>query len=1143
MHRYLEAIVSSEAGARMSPALRLAIHAIAAALAGMLLVTLLCQIPVAHRVDVGRFDAGYVRGFYDPERLDLPQARAYLNESDGSARWTRAESFLLFPQAGLPAEVTLRLRGWRADGSPPNVAILIDGREAYTGVTTGEWQEIRLAVQQSSLKPEDMLITLRVDTAPISAGDPRPAGVLVDAAEYRTARPPLQPYPAQLAWGALAGALLALALADTQWGRRAPWLRCLTPLRAWVAGMLLIGLAYLLLYRLQPAYPYPLRGLLPGVCALLGATMAVRYGPALAARRPTLPDVLAAGGIVVWTTAILLAAQDHVTLSVPGVEKDFRVFATRAIDLALIFRADGFYHLGYPLMLWCVAPLTEGNVFLAARLIAACAGAVFLGASWVLARCTLGRGPALAVLTMLALNPFVVQYALYIGSDMPFAAFCALTLALLARWTERKTAWLLILAGVAAGCAFLVRHPGILLFPFGVLVVWMRREARGARREGREAREARGTRQWRSARFISHLWRGARREAREAQGARQWRSARFISHLWRGAGCEAREARGAGQEAREVRGARQWRSARFISHLWRGAGQEAREARGAGQEAREARGAGQEAREARGAGQEAREARGAGQEAREARGAGQEAREARGAGQEAREARGAGQEAREARGAGQEAREARGAGQEAREARGAGQEAREARGAGQEAREARGAGQEAREARGAGQEAREARGAGQEAREARGARQWRSARFISHLWRGGGPEGREARETQQEANVQRSTFNAQRSTFNVSAFALAFCVAIAPQVIVNVRDTGNPFYNQQAKNIWLAVYGDSDWGRWNEVSNDVSLADVILEDPARVASAWWSNLRAFIGAGAESAGDAGQASQLRLLAFPANWLAVVGLVGWLALIGLRRRSPGFRADGGSAQEVPDDHIRAATHPDGRLISRRKGVRPVRRPSLRRWTSVRRFTKGDDNRGQRRSCRRRRRLHGAHLLSTHNHTPATPPFAALLLVWVALYTAVLAVGLPLQRFYLPLAPIYALAAAWTLALAIGALATRWAWHPARLWIIGVLVFLLLLWQGFALGAREVLDRQPADEVVAIRLVQQTVPSGEPLRAILAPGDPVGKYSAIAHRIVPPDQETRYLLHSSESGPRPDGTLIAVFGRYALVQVQQ
>lgn len=586
MHRYLEAIVSSETGTQASPALRLAIRAIAAALAGMLLVTLLCQIPVVHRVDVGRFDAGYVRGFYDPERLDWPQARTYLNGSDGSARWTRAESYLLFPQAGLPAEVTLRLRGWRADGPPPQVRILVDGREAYSSVTTDEWQEIRLAVKQPSLKPEDVLITIRSDVAPISVGDPRPAGVLVDAAEYRTARPPLQPYLAPLAWGALAGALLALALADTQWDARKSWRRFFTPLRAWIAGMLLIGLAYLLLYRLQPAYPYPLRGLMPGICAALGAVTTVRYGPALAARLPLLPDVLAVGGIVVWTAAILLAAQDHVTLSVPGVEKDFRVFATRAVDLALVFRADGFYNMGYPLLLWCVTPLTNGNVFLAARLIAAFLGAIFLGASWLLARCALGRAAALAALVMLALNPFVVQYALYIGSDMPFAAFCALTLALLAQWTDRKNAWLLVLAGIAAGFAFLVRHPGILLLPFGVLVVWMRYEARGARREGREGRKARDARH----------------------------------------------------------------------------------------------------------------------------------------------------------------------------------------------------------------------------------------------------EEREARETRQEATVR-------RSTFNVSTFAIAFFVAIAPQMVVNVRDTGNPFYSQQAKNVWLAVYGDSDWGRWNEVSNDVPLTDVILEDPARFAGA------------------------------------------------------------------------------------------------------------------------------------------------------------------------------------------------------------------------------------------------------------------------------------------------------------------
>ncbi len=766
----------------------MAINVIAASLAGMLLVMVLSQFPVVHYVDVGRYDAGYVRGFHDPERLDLPQARDYLIGSDGSARWTRAESYLLFPQAGLPARVMIRLRGWRSDGQPPRLSVLVDGREASIGVTTGEWQEIEVVLEHASLKPEDVLITLRTDAAPISAGDPRLAGVLVDAATYRTAGWPLQPYPAQLAWGALAGALLALTLADTRWSERKLWLRFFTPRRAWIAGMLLIGLAYLLLYRVQPVYPYPLRGLLPGVCSILGAIAAIRYGPKVTVRLPILPDALALAGIGVWVAAILAVAQDHVTLSVPGVEKDFRVFATRAVDLDLVFRADGFYHLGYPFLLWCVTPLTAGNPFLAARLIAACAGALFLVSSWWLARRVLGRGPALAALVMLALNPFVVQYALYIGSDMPFAALCTLTLALLAQLGDRRSVWRLALAGVIAGWAFLVRHPGILLLPLGIGVM---------------------------------------------------------------------------------------------------------------------------------------------------------------------------------------------------------------------------------------------------------------------------------------LNVERSTFNVQRSMPGVLAFTGAFLIAIAPQVIVNMRDTGNPLYNQQAKNVWLAVYGDSDWGRWNEVSNDIPLTEVILADLARFAGAWWSNLRTFIGAGAETDADAGQASQLRLLAFPANWLAVIGIIGWLAIIGLRRHAADDRAEASFSLALP----------------------PV----------------------------------------------------LLLLAWLALYTVALTVGLPLQRFFLPLTPVYAVAAAWTLQQTITVLTQRRAWDSSRLWVAGVLVLLLFLWQGFASGARDVLDRQPADETAIIRFIQQTLPSDAQLNAILTPGDPVGKYSAIAHRVVPPEQEARYLLHSAGAGPRPAGTIIATFGIYTLVQV--
>jgi 4-amino-4-deoxy-L-arabinose transferase-like glycosyltransferase len=794
MRQYLRTAAGGKTAMHPLTALMWAVRAIAASLAGMALVTILCQIPVSHHIDVGRFDAAYVRGFYDPERLDLPQARAYLHGSDGSARWTRAESYLLLPQAGLPAEVMIRLRGWRADSALPDFAILVDGYEVYTGATTGEWQEVRIPLRRVSLKPEDVLVTIRSGVAPVSAGDPRLVGVLVDTVVYRTAQPPLQPYPAQLAWGALAGGLLFLALTGVRGGGTVRWLRFVAPLRAWLIGMLLIGALYLFFYRIQPAYPYPLRGLLPGVCAALGAVVALRYSPALAARLPVLPDVLAVGGIAVWTTAVLLAAQDHVTLAVPGVEKDFRVFATRAVDLALVLRADGFYNLGYPFLLWLFVPLTDGNSFLAARLIAALAGMLLLGSAWWLARCLLGRAPALAALVALGLNPFVVQYALYVGSDMPFAALCTLALALLASHRIRGSLWLAALGGGVAGCAFLVRHPGVLLLPFGVFVLlWMRHEAR----------EARG----------------------------------------------------------------------------------------------------------------------------------------------------------------------------------------------------------------------------------------------------------------------------KPSTFHALVFAFAFSIAAAPQVIVNLRDTGQPLYNQQAKNVWLAVYGDSDWGRWNEVSNDVSLTDVILEDPGRFAGAWWTHLRAFIGSGAETTDDAGRASQLRLLAFPANWLAVIGLVGWLALLVYQGR---------------------------KALSRPHGAEEVQ--------------------------------------------PPLPPFAVPLLIWVTLYTLALAVGLPLQRFFLPLAPVYALAAAWTLLITIRALARHRALIPARLQIGALLILLLVLQSGFAIGVRDVIDGQPTDEVAAVRLVQQTLPPEESLRVVLAPGDPVGKYSAIVHRVAPPDRATRYLLHSAEAGAIPDGAVIAIAGKYTLVQVR-
>lgn len=792
MPQQLTAEAGGDSASHPRMALPFVIRALAAALVGALLVALLAQIPVTHAVDIGGYDAAYTRGFYDPERASASRNPGYLAGSNGAARWSRAESYLLFPQAALPADVTLRLRGWRADAAPPVITIGVAGGASTTIATSGEWQDVRLTIDGGWWKPEDVLITIAAPVAPIDPDDPRRVGILLDQAVYRTASPPLWPYPAQLAWGALAGALLYLALltlpAPTQEQpstRFARW----SPRRAWILGMALLAITYLFLYRFQPPYPYPLRGMLPVVCAALGALTALRHGPALAARLPALADISALCGIAIWLGAALLTAQAHITLSTPGVEKDFRVFATRAVDLDLVLRADGFYNLGYPLLLWLVAPFTDHNQFLAARAIAALAGALTLATGWLLARRLLGRGAALLALLALGLNPFMAQYALYVGSDMPFAALCALTLTLLIGGpASAPRRWVYVAAGLTAGAAFLVRHPGILLLPFGIVAILAQRAT---------------------------------------------------SH---------------GQSA---------------------------------------------------------------------------------------------------------------------------------------------------------------------------------------------PAG------------------ARRAAFESGLFALAFLLAIAPQLIVNARDTGDPLYSQQAKNVWLAVYVDSDWGRWNEVGNNIALSQVIADDPGRFAAAWWTNLRAFLGTGAEDTTEFGRATQLRLLTFPANWLAILGLALWLTLAVVRR---------------------------------------------------------------------------------NDRAPSVSRSYYLLAGWVALYAASLSVGLPLQRFVLPLTPIYALAAAWIIWQAARLMAERLSVAPARLAILAGVVLLAFLQDSFTIGARYVLDRQPAEEVAIIRLVEQRLPVGEPFGIALAPGDAVGKYSAIAHRVAPAETTPRYLLHHLAAGAPPAGETLVTAGSYTLLRIK-
>ncbi|NJP06808.1 MAG: phospholipid carrier-dependent glycosyltransferase [Chloroflexaceae bacterium] len=585
-------------------------HSLLFALLGATLIIFLYQLPVTHTIDIGSFDAGYVQGFHDPQRIaDATRHHEYLVGSDGSARWSRAVSYVVLPQAGLPASVTLRLRGWRESGEPPRLRIVLNGQHPLaTFRTTGDWEEHTVVIADGWSKPSDVVLELHSDTTSLP-DDGRDVGVLLDQVTYRVTAGRggwIMPYPAQVLGGAIAALLLALVVSGPM---RFGWL-------------LLIGLVFVFGYRAQPPiYPAPLRFLLPAVVLGLAAVLALRHGPCLVVRAGAWLDVLVGLFVLAWLAIVLILAQDHVTLSVPGVEKDFRVFATRTDSLAQVFQADPFYHLGYPALLWLVRPITDGNAFLAARLLAAISGAVLLLAGYWLARLVLPdpaapgahgqhRLAALLALLMLASSPFVVQYALYIGSDMPFAAASTLSVALLLRAGRASSGRLsgigwLVLAGVAAGCAFLVRHPGLLLLPWGILHVL----------------------------------------------------------------CV--------------------RSSADTAHPWR-------------------------------------------------------------------------------------------------------------------------------------------------------------PRILT-----------------------------------AALFAAGFVLAASPQLLVNVLQTGQPLFQYQAKNIWLGVYGGVDWGRWHDVPDNIGLLDVVLPDPVRFVQHWGQNMIGYIGSGAEDLSESGQALQLRLLHWPANWLAVLGWwAGW-----------------------------------------------------------------------------------------------------------------------------------------------------------------------------------------------------------------------------------------------------------------------
>lgn len=75
------------------------------------------------------------------------------------------------------------------------------------------------------------------------------------------------------------------------------------------------------------------------------------------------------------------------------------------------------------------------------------------------------------------------------------------------------------------------------------------------------------------------------------------------------------------------------------------------------------------------------------------------------------------------------------------------------------------------------------------------------------------------------------------------AYALSFLLVITPQLTINWAQTGSPFYNSRAKDVWMDIYGNWDWALWPTIG-EISMLDVILMDPLRFLANWAGNLLA-----------------------------------------------------------------------------------------------------------------------------------------------------------------------------------------------------------------------------------------------------------------------------------------------------------
>ena len=178
----------------------------------------------------------------------------------------------------------------------------------------------------------------------------------------------------------------------------------------------------------------------------------------------------AAGLLILGCLLWLIVLQGEHHFVTPPFENDFYGFSARAQSVSSALKLNGYYPLGYPMLLWLLRPLAR-DAFVAAKVVAVAHAGLLLLAGFWLGKILLGRGwLALLGLVALALNPYFWQTALFLGTDLPWASWQCLALGACVWAIQRGHDWRgFALAGTLGGLAYLLRYTALALLP----VVWL----------------------------------------------------------------------------------------------------------------------------------------------------------------------------------------------------------------------------------------------------------------------------------------------------------------------------------------------------------------------------------------------------------------------------------------------------------------------------------------------------------------------------------------------------------------------------------------------------------------------------------------------------------------------------------------------